>query len=119
MTNNKLKLLEQRLGEVRWQGKHRIPGNDRATARAVLAELGVNGAERVPAQPQVRWIEDTDEGREQLDTLPEGTVLRDAEERVLERFKVGWWMTGVDFHAEDPVPIDLPARVLYTPQDES
>lgn len=81
-------------------------------ARALLAELGVNGAERV-AKSQQRWIETEDE----LRACAHGTVLRDAEARVIEQMTHGWWITG------EPSPyegdIDLPARVLYTPEDET
>lgn len=95
-----------------FRARQGFPRPTTADGRALLAELGVNGAERLSA-PQVRWIE-TDE---QLEACTYGTVLRDREERVLERWQSGWWLTGQDSEEGEP-EIDLPARVLYTPEDE-
>lgn len=85
---------------------HSMP--TKADARDLLAELGVNGAQRV-AKP--RMIETDAE----LEACKPATVIRDSECRVLELLNGEWLMTG----EETPTEIDLPARVLYTPEDES
>jgi hypothetical protein len=119
---NRLKVAVDCVRMVRWQGKHKIVGDDRAIAKALLAELGVNGAERherlsgprTDKVALVRWIGTEDE----LAKCQPGTVLRDRDERVLELWPNdnGWWLTGEEGGNQD---VYLPARVLYTPEDES
>jgi hypothetical protein len=117
MTDNKFKTMRLIMDTVDFRARQRLPKPTLAEVRAALAELGVNGAERVTA-PQVRWIEDTDEGRKQLDALPDESVIRDSEGRVFERWPQGWLLTG-DPGVCTVDDIDLPALVLYTPGDES
>lgn len=110
MNAQQLQTMELLLKEAAFRNKRGYPMPTTDDARKALRELGVNSAARV-AKPQERWVETSEE----LDALPEGAVIRDAEERVLERWDAGWLMTGQEEYVCDD--IDLPALVLYTPKE--
>lgn len=52
---------------------------------------------------------------EQLNALPDGTFVRSAYGQIFERRRgEGWWRYG----ASHPLPLEVPARVLYTPEGD-
>ena len=50
---------------------------------------------------------------EELDALPEGTMIRDSEGTVAENWDGTWYVTGAGRYWNE----DLPATVLYEPEE--
>ena len=57
---------------------------------------------------------------EELDALPVGSVIKDRDRDVCQRFRTGWRATIHEEHDDpwltDTLEVDLPATVLYEPE---
>ena len=107
------------VGNVRcWVGGG-SPAWDRGTAREWCARCeSLNPVRRLVVPPAPLAVGDTVETAAQLDTLPDGAVLRGGPQRlVMEKIDTGWWAVG---NGRQVTAVDfLPARVLDLPEATS